>query len=412
MKISSYPGYLKSWDPTDPDTNNPWISYFADNNKANKININVPNNLNVFGYKGIGVFFDFLEDFEKNYSVSFNKNAILTNSEPNGLGFVTGKDVTNSDLLVFKDHYILIGKTEEVITDFSDITGNSIGVTSDTLARISNIYSENMVYNTYETREALINALNAETVKYLIVPKIEYLDTILANNYKIIYHFSDLIINFYLRLGSDEILNSIITKYYNDWINNYYEETYYDYLYNLYVEKLGLTQAETDTLTNKDYIYGFVPSAPYQTLASSNYGGIAMAYLTDFSKLSGVEFTYNKYNNVEKLIKNFNAKKIDLMFANSNIDSGKLNIYTNLNNKYYIISPLKKDLHLANIKEVITEKITVLENSKLYGYLNTIPEVKIEVVGSEKELLKAAKKEKTIAIDANTYNYYVNKEIN
>ena len=38
MKISSYPGYLKSWDPTDPDTNNPWISYFADNNKANNTN--------------------------------------------------------------------------------------------------------------------------------------------------------------------------------------------------------------------------------------------------------------------------------------------------------------------------------------------------------------------------------------
>lgn len=28
MKISGYPTYLKQWDPTDPDPNNPWIGYF------------------------------------------------------------------------------------------------------------------------------------------------------------------------------------------------------------------------------------------------------------------------------------------------------------------------------------------------------------------------------------------------
>ncbi len=384
---------------------------WLDQNKSVQININIPNNLNVFGYKGMGVFFDFLEDFKKSHTVSFNEMAIEATSDLSGLGFITSKDVTNSDLLMFKDHYILIGKNEEVITDYSDIAGSSIGLLNDTLTRVSDVYSENMIYNTYETRETLTEALSNDSVKYLIVPKIEYLDTVLANNYKIVYHFSDLMINFYLRLGNDELLNSILTKYYNKWIDNAFEETYYDYLYNLYIEKLGLNQAETDTLTNKDYVYGFVPSTPYQTLASSNYGGVAMEYLTNFSKFSGVEFTYNKYKNSEKLIKNFQNNKVDLMFVDTNIEIDKQNIYTNLNNKYYVISPLEKDLNIVHIKELNADKVVVLENSKLYGYLSTIPEVKIEVVANEKALFKAIKKKQVVALDANTYNYYVNKEI-
>ncbi|MDD2208121.1 MAG: GGDEF domain-containing protein [Bacilli bacterium] len=384
---------------------------WLDDNKSAVININVPNNLNVFGYNGIGVFFDFLEQFEKKHLVSFNEVPIDTSSDSLELGFVISKDITSSDLPIYKDHYVLISKNEEVITDYSDISGSAIGVLSSTLTRISNIYSDTMVYTTYETRDELIEGLKSEAVKYLIVPKIEYLDVILLNNYKMIYHFGDLTLNYYLRLGSDKVLNSILTKYYNVWIEEDYEETYYDYLYNLYVEKLGLTQVETDTLTNKDYVYGFVPSSPYHTLASSNYGGIAMAYLSDFSNFSGVEFTYNKYKNIERLIKGFNDNKLDLLFHDTNVDIGRNNIYTNLNNKYYIISPLEKELYLASIKEISNEKITVIENSKLYGYLNTIPDARIEVVDNEKELFKATKNKEIIAIDANTYDYYVNKEI-
>ena len=45
-------------------------------------------------------------------------------------------------------------------------------------------------------------------------------------------------------------------------------------LLNLFIDKLGLTQAEVDTLTNRDYEYGLVFSSPYETMASSNYGGL------------------------------------------------------------------------------------------------------------------------------------------
>lgn len=46
-KISSYPDYLRNWDPTDPDSSNPWHTYKnEDNKKENNDNENNKNNTN------------------------------------------------------------------------------------------------------------------------------------------------------------------------------------------------------------------------------------------------------------------------------------------------------------------------------------------------------------------------------
>lgn len=46
-KISSYPDYLRNWDPTDPDLSNPWHTYKnEDNKKENNDNENTKNNTN------------------------------------------------------------------------------------------------------------------------------------------------------------------------------------------------------------------------------------------------------------------------------------------------------------------------------------------------------------------------------
>lgn len=385
-----------------------WIA----ENKNNLIDINIPNKLNIFGYNGSGVFFDFLEDLEEEDLIKFNKVVKDTNILGSELGFYISKDITSRDLAIYKDYYVIIGKKADVVTSFNDLTGSTIGLTADTLSRVTNSYKNTITYTTLDTKEALLEALNTDAVKYIIVPKNEYLDIIIENDYKIVYHLSDLPINYFLHLGNEETLNSIISKFYNKWIENEYESVYYAYAYKLFIDKLKLTQSETDTLTNKNYTYGFVASTPYQTLASSKYGGIAVNYLDYFSKLSEVEFTLTKYKNSEKLIKDFNNKKVNLMFVDTNINSEHSKIFTNLNVKYYLIAPLSKDLNISNISDLTSEKVMVQENSKIYSYLNTIPEITLETVANEKKLLKATRKDQIVAIDANTYDYYVNKEIN
>ena len=44
-KISSYPEYLRNWDPTDPDASNPWHSYKSENKKNEITNTEVVNNV-------------------------------------------------------------------------------------------------------------------------------------------------------------------------------------------------------------------------------------------------------------------------------------------------------------------------------------------------------------------------------
>ena len=300
--------------------------------------------------------------------------------------------MSDEDLLIYQDYYVVVGKNEDVITSFSDISGSPIGLTSKTLSRITPSYNTQMTYHTFDTYEDMISAFETGEVKYIIGPKNELVGDIAHRGYKVVYHLSDLLINYFIRLGSSDVFNGIVEKHYNYWINNEYEESLYSNMLNLFIDKLGLTQAEVDTLTNRDYEYGLVFSSPYETMASSNYGGIALSYLEEFSKLSGVEFVFNKFNNVERLVKNFNDRSVDLIFDNTNLKLDHFDIYTNLNNKYYVISPLKDNLVISSITQL--SNVGVIENTKLHGYIHKIPGIKVNTYSSEKELFKASKKEK------------------
>ena len=384
-----------------------WI----ENNKANLIDISVPNQLNIFAKDGNGVFFDFIEGFEKNYDISFNKIVKETSTINNNIGFYVNKDITNNDLFIYKDYFVVLSLNPESISNYNDFTGSTIGLNADTLSRITSSYKNNVTYKTLETREELLTALDSGTIKYLIVPKNEYLNTIIEKGYTIVYHLSDIPINYFLRLGSDEVLNSIIVKYYNLWFKEEYEELYYDYAYNLFVNNLNLTQAETDALTNKTYKFGFVESTPYTIKSGRTYGGIITSYLTEFTKLSNTEFKYIKYKKYDSLIKDFNNSKLDLVFDNTKKDLEHHNIFTNLNNKYYIVSPFNRNLNISNLSDLPNESIVVLKDSKIDNFLGGIPEIKVETVSNEKKLLKSIKRNKLVALDSRFYDYYINNKI-
>lgn len=384
-----------------------WIN----DNKSNIISFNVPSDLNVFGKDGKGVFYDYLDELSNKYDINIDKK-ITPISGGTGIGFAVTKDITDNDLLFYQDHYVIIGRDYEVVTSITDLNGKTIGGLADGISRINSSYKTSITFSTYETKDKLLAAMTNKNINYMIIPLNEYLDEIITNNYNIIYHLDNLVLNYYIKLGDNERFNSIVKKFYNIWSKENLETSYYTNLYNLYVEKLGLTELETDTLTNKVYTFGFVNSTPYQTLSSSKYGGMIIEYLKDFSKFSKVEFKYKKYKNYNALIKAFNNNKVDLIFNDTSLTSGNHFIKTNINEKFYIISPLKGN-HLYNdLSEISNETIYVIENSELSKYLKTKNNIKLEEVTSEKNLLKRVKKGSLIALDAATYEYYQNKKIN
>ena len=383
-----------------------WIN----THKTNITSFNVPSDLNIFASTGKGVFYDFLDDLTKKYDLKINKNVVPI-SGSTGLGFVVNNKISDEDLLIYEDHYVVISKDYTAVKTFKDLSGKKIGALASIISRVSSSYTDSNSYTTYETKEALTKALTDGEVSYIIVPLAEYIDEVLYNKFNIVYHLDNFVNYYYIHLGNDKTLNSIITKHYNEWINNDYEKSYYNNTYRLFCEKLSISDVESDNLTNKIYNFGFVNQTPFNALNSSKYGGIIFAYLEEFSKFSKVDFTYTKYKTYSELINSFNNNKLDLIFDSSSLETKNSKLDTNIKEKFYIISPLTKNLSIVNLNEINNETIYVIKDSSLAKYLSDLSNIKVETVKNEKALIRKANKNNIIALDAETFDYYRNDRI-
>ena len=118
---------------------------------------------------------------------------------------------------------MLVSKDSSSFNDIESVSG-TIGVLGNDLNYISNYYKINATINNYDNSDKLFEALKNGEVSYIIVPLTQYKDKIVSNYYNICYFFNDAKIYYYMHLGNDETLNSIITKYYNVWMNNEYNK--------------------------------------------------------------------------------------------------------------------------------------------------------------------------------------------
>lgn len=379
-----------------------WIA--TNSNKV--ISIGVPANINNFSKNGSGVFYDFLDDFEESNGLNININTYTTYD--NSLGFVIGNSVSNNDLVFLKDFYVIVGKEYEVITDVSMLNGKTIGMVSDDANILSKYKGFSGTLKVYTSRESLLSAFSSDEISYLLVPTNEYADEIIKNGYNVIYQLDDVIRYYYLKLGSDSVLNSILVKYYNDWIKNDFEESYYDNYFALFKESLVLNDLDVQSLTNKVYTVGFVNKAPYFVLNGNNTGGIISEYFNNFSKLTDVEFEYISYKKSSNLLKAFNNNKIDVIF-NDTGDRDNI-IKSNIKEEFYIISNYNND-DFYNDLSLVNGKVCVIENSSLAMYLKSYNNLELEYVKNENKLINCLNKNKLVAINSEMYNYYVNGKI-
>lgn len=101
-KISSYPDYLRNWDPTDPDSSNPWHTYKnEDNKKENNDNENTKNNTNKNETTNTNIISNVIENEVSNNitneTTGDNKGNITTNTIDNSIKQnVTENSVVNN----------------------------------------------------------------------------------------------------------------------------------------------------------------------------------------------------------------------------------------------------------------------------------------------------------------------------
>ena len=200
---------------------------WLNNNKTKVISIAVPNDLPVFGNTGAGVFFDFIDYVGESLDIDINKNTVSYLTETTGYGFYVTSSYDTNNLLLFKDHYILISKTNGIINDGSTIKDLNAGVLNTSLDTIKDYYGvEASKFKSYESYNAITEALGNGDVAYAIVPLNEYKDQLISNKVNILYHISDLNKYYYFRLSDNDNYNKILTKTFKSWKNKKFSDSY------------------------------------------------------------------------------------------------------------------------------------------------------------------------------------------
>ena len=372
-------------------------------------NINVVNNVNVFGKDGSGVYYDFIKDFETEYGLNINPITFNEGSNPSGITFGVKQSISENDILFYTDHYVLVSKNNDIISQEENLNGKSIDILSKDLSYVSKYLKKasSVSFKQFETMDEMLLDMN-ENDTYMLVPLIKNLDVILSKDYKVIYHFSD-IKDYYVLQISDDKLSSVLKKYYNKW-NNEFNDVYNNNLFKTFTNNMNISDTEVDSMQSITYNYGFVNASPYEVILGGKYGGIIAVYLSNFSKFADIEFNFVKYKNFNSFTKAINKKDIDLYFNYYNFTDDFYQT-DGLSIEYVVAARRDNNTVVKSIYSLIGETVYVQENSKIYYYIKNINDINVKTFSTTKELFKLNKKDVYIILDKNTFDYYSDKKL-
>ena len=380
-----------------------WI----DDNINTVQNINVVNDALIFGKDGSGVFYDFLDAFSEEYGLQINPITYNGVAVPAGLSFGIKDNALDTDIVFYKDHFVLIGKNNTVLNNLDNLSGKNVGILTSDYNKITTYIKQSINYLQFETIDDVYTSLTTDA-EYILIPLNQYMDKYLTNSYSIVYHFSN--INKYYVLQTDgSILSNVLNKYYDTWKNNF-DESYNKSEFSLFTNTLKISDADIDHAQSLVYKYGFVNTSPYEIIIGGKYGGIVAVYLHHFSNFSNIEFSFNKYSNYDRFIKALNDGKIDIYFNYYDLKNDYLTVDGPTIN-YAIAARRDNDKVINSIYSLTGEEVYVLENSKLASFVNSIGSIKVNTYANTKELLKLNKKDVYILLDENIFDYYSTKKL-
>ena len=395
-------------------------------NDENKINVNekkwinanlstlqntyIINNSSVFADNGYGVFYDFMSDFSKDYSVKINPITYNYGENTYDDGFKLTNTINDNSVVFYTDYYVLVSKNNEIIIDSSAIKDYTIGVTQDDYAYLNSYVNAKLVaFNTYKDLENAFEGTqegeNAIKVDYMIVPRFLYLDFVVSKDYKYIYHFSDIKAYYVYQMKDNDIFSSIIRKYFNTWKKNKLNKSYNTHFLSSLTNNLNFTEKDITAIKSKVYQCGFVNNSPYELLTSGKYGGIVSEYLQSFSNLTGVEFKFTKYNNYSSFANAVNNTNIDIYFNYYTLNSNYKTIDTNMNINYVVIAKDNNNLVVNSLNSLQYKDVYVLQDSIIQDLVSKIPNVNVKTYKDDNEIAKLAKKDHIFIMDTEIFNF-------
>ena len=389
-----------------------WIN----DNASNVIDISVYNDIPVYGNNGKGVIFDLLDDFTTTYGINFNKISYSVENKSslkeNAFKVISNNTaLTDKDILLYEDNYVLVGTKKESIDTIYDMDNLSIGVLSSDMGIISNSLTsvKNISYIQKETIEEIESAIKNEEIEYTIIPYNMYMDFILKNNLNVLYHLTDISYNYVLTINNKTFLN-IMKKYYIGYEKEKQLISYKNNFLNEFFYNKNISEVEKMGYNSSPYTVGYITYMPYTNKEEGDFVGTISNYLSGFEDLFDVDFKIISYNSIEELKKGLSRGELDLVFANFNTNG--LNIDTiktgSLFREDYIV--LAKDyFNINSIKGLKNKEVVTLKNSYINDYLNSNG---IKNIGYDNtdELLRNIGNKTIAVIDKDTYNYYKNSK--
>lgn len=394
-----------------------WI----EKNKVTVFDISVLNRIPIINYNGEGIVFDFLKDLESATGLEFNRVAYSLSDESAPLEYALKKveEVEDNQLLMYTDHYVLLTKENKHYNKISEIEPLKVGVLKEDEEKVKKYLDldNTLTFNSYDKlSDLLIGAFGSEQEKIdpevdaIVLLETTYLKEILENNLSIAYHITEYDNHYVLTLGSNDKLNTIISKFFRKWMNEKYDQAFSKYLTNNYFRFSG---KEQDLLTNKRYVYGFVLNEPYDILSQNDLMGTNYQLLNTFSRASNVEFSYKRYSSIENLLKEFNENKVDFFYNpdmdyNYEMDTLKSADVTDV--QMAILSSLENNEMVNSILSLEGKKVFALKNTNISKYLID-NNIEVELFDNVRDLLENIKVDSTLALDRETYDYYKNTKL-
>lgn len=325
-----------------------------------------------------GIFYEFVDDLSKDTGLEFNEVPYLKTSKPQGTGLrfrvlKNDEQLTDKDLFLGDDVYITISKTNlkiNRVTDFKDMT---IGVFTSDVGEISYYLKTgtNITYKPYDTIEKMTAALDEGTIECMIIPNLMYLDKTIANDeYFINYTLTEMNNKLVLTLSdSNERLNEIIKKYYDNWKNKKYVNYYNENLLNYYISNNNINDMTKADLLSRNYVYGYVENAPYEATVDGKLVGISGEYINRIERLTGIDFTFKKYKTVTDLKKAIDNGDVDIYFNYYNYERSNYKATTSTFIEEYVVLAKTKNAYVINSFEALKGvKTSIINNNALYDY--------------------------------------------
>lgn len=386
-----------------------WIN----DNTSNVIDISIYNDVPIYGKGGNGVSFDLLDEFTSKYGVNFNKVSYLSSNSSNLRSSAfrildSNASLSNNDILLYKDNYVLLSNKDKSIDSISDIDNMNIFILSSDMGVISNYLSssKNISFSPKSGIEDIISSFDEDGEYFAIVPYNMYISLILSNDLNVLFKFNDIYNKYVLTIGDKTFLN-IMKKFYNLYGKDSEVNSYKKHFLVEYFNDKEISDVDRIGYNSYQYSVGYVDYMPFIGSDSDMLVGNLANYFSGFEDIFDVDFKFYKYDSIDEVKKALSNGEIDLAFGNFNTSSLNIDtIYTpSLFKEEYVV--LSKDkLVIDSIKSLKDREVIAIGGTYINDML-TSNGIKYTVYDNSLELMKHIGNN-VVVIDRDMYNYYRN----